>query len=655
MLARHQVSYRLTASVVTGGSEAGIDSFVCGIVGFTHLSKAGSRERIEAVTRALTHRGPAQQGVWQSADVSLGVVRRVAAPGSGEPIEDPEIGARVCFDGEIHNRAELARELGIEVPTGNSLCDGALALRAYLAWDEEAFARIRGPFAAAFWQPARKRLMLARDRMGVRPLYFARRAGNLYFGSEMKAILLHAEIPRELDLASLADYLSFNYVPGPRTLVEGIKKLPPGTWLRWDAGNVTTGVYWRLQMHPDPNVTAAGARQELDGLLQAAVKESLEGANPAAVWMGGGVECTALLKYAAATGTPLRTYSLVLPGSSARHSAYFQERARAVGAEHRDLELEEKMAPVLDELGYYSDEPNADPAAFPVWLLCKRCREETTLALTGRGADALFGGSPAHAADRHARRLRGLPAPVRKAVARLARMLPVGGEGGGRNYRLVRTLEGSLLDPLEAHFYWEGAFSREEQKSLRSGWDINVDAAPVPVPAGTPGGLNRFLWIDQTYGLPDTTLQTFDRVSMAADYTVRMPFLDARIVDFAARLPEDLKTRADQAKFLLAELVKDQGAVSLQQPRLDDFETLVHGWFRGELRELLLDTLNEQAVRDSGILEWPAVDNVVRAHLEQRANLGYHLWGLVVLFLWMRRWGISGPSRSGATPASGNI
>lgn len=580
----------------------------------------------------------------------------MAAPGPGEPVEDPESGTRVCFDGEIHNRVELAKELGAEVQ-GDSLCDSWLALRAFLAWDTEAFARLRGPFAAAFWEPSRKRLVLARDRMGLRPLYFARRGGNLYFGSEMKAILLHPEIPRDLDLASLADYLSFNYVPGPRTLVEGIKKLPPGSWLRWDAGNVTTGVYWRLEMCPDASFTVESATREMGELLQSAVEESVAGGHPAALWMGGGVECAALLKYASRTGAPMKTYSLAFAGRGAKDASYFRRLAKAAGAEHHELEMDDslEMVRILEELSEYSDEPSADPAAIPLWLLCKLCREETNLAISARGADALFGGSPAHAADRHAQRLRTLPAPVRKLVAQLARLLPTGGERGGRNYRLVRTLEGSLLDPVEAHFYWEGAFSREEQKSLRSGWAVNMDTAPVPLPEGARGGLNRFLWIDQTYGLPDSTLHTFDRISMAQAYPVRLPFLDARIVDFAARLPEDLKTHAGQPKFLLSELVRDQPVQNLQQPRLDDFETLVHGWFRGVLRELLLDTLSEHAVRDSGILEWPAVDAVIRAHLEQRANLGYHLWGLVVLFLWMRRWRISGPARSEATPASGNI
>ncbi len=627
---------------------------MCGIAGFTHLRKAADPDRIWEITRSLIHRGPDQQGVWESSDVSLGAVRLkiIDLEHGDQPMASDDGGTVLVFNGELYNHLELRRELEQAGHRFHSRCDTETALHAFLEWDIDAFRRFRGMFAAAFWTQSEKRLVLVRDHMGIKPLYFARSLGNIYFGSELKAILRHPAISRTIDLAGLADYLSLNYVPGPRTLVEGIEKLPPGTWLEWRTGTVTTGEYWRLEFDPDPGRDLASAKEELDGLLRSAVREQLASDVPLGVWSSGGLDSSTILHYASETASGrLKTFSVSFEGRAFDESRHFRQVAQAYGTDHHEFDLnpETDLARAIEEIPYYSDEPNADAGALPVWFLSKMCRQYVTVALSGDGADELFGGYKTYLADRYSQHLRGLPPEVLRFLERTARLLPVSDEKIGLDYKIKRLLQGSLLDPMEAHFFWNGTFSRSEQKDLRSGWDIPFDMRGAGRQGRAPD-LNRFLRMDQLCYLPDDILAKVDRMSMAHSLEVRPPFLDHRIVEFAARLPESLKIRGGALKFVLRELMKDRLPRAVMKRRKEGFDIPTHHWFRTILRPLLLDTLNEHSVRESGILSWPAVDAVIRAHLDRRANLGYHLWGLVVLFLWMKQWGITAPSRAEERP-----
>jgi asparagine synthase (glutamine-hydrolysing) len=623
---------------------------VCGIAGFTHLKKGPNPDRIWEITRALIHRGPDQQGVWESGDVSLGAVRLkiIDLKQGDQPIASDDGDTVLVFNGELYNHMELRRELEQAGHRFDSRCDTETVLHAFLEWDIDAFRRFRGMFAAAFWTQSERRLVLVRDHMGIKPLYFARRRENIYFGSELKAILLHPEIDRTIDLAGLSDYLSLNYVPGPRTLVEGVEKLAPGTWLECRAGTFSSGEYWRLEFNPDPKRDLGSAKEELDGLLRSAVSEQLVADVPLGVWSSGGLDSSTILHYASETARGrLKTFSVSFHGRSFDESQYFREIAQAYGTDHHEFDLnpDADLADVIEDIPYYSDEPSADAGALPVWFLSKMSRRHVTVALSGDGADELFGGYKTYLADRYSQRLRRLPPGVLRFGERTARLLPCSNEKIGLDYKINRLLQGSLLDPIEAHFFWNGTFSRGQQGNLRNGWEVPVDiAAERHGRAAT--GLSRFLCMDQLCYLPDDILTKVDRMSMAHSLEVRPPFLDHRIVEFAARLPENLKIRGGRLKFVLRELMKDRLPRSIVRRSKEGFDIPTHHWFRTILRPLLLDTLNEDSVRESGILSWPAVDAVIRAHLDRRANLGYHLWGLVVLFLWMKHWGITAPVRA---------
>ena len=609
---------------------------MCGIAGFTHAGGSPGPARIEEITRSLAHRGPDQQGTWQSFNVSLGAVRLKIIDlehGDQPMVAD---GVVIVFNGEIYNHLDVRRELESLGHRFESRCDTETVLHAFLEWDVACFSKLRGMFAAALWTESSRRLVLARDRVGIKPLYYCEHGGEIYFGSELKAILLHPEIDRRIDARGLNHYLSINYVPGPFTLVDGIRKLPPGNFLEWRDGTARIELYWKLSFQPDARMDLESAKGELDDLLRSAVREHLLSDVPLGVWASGGLDSTTILHYAAREVPKLKTFSISFRGRKFDESAYFREVAQVYGTDHCEFDLnpEVDIQNALEQFAYYSDEPSADAGAVPVWFLSKMCRREVTVALSGDGADELFGGYNTYLADRYARRLRILPMSIRRAAARAARWLPVSDEKIGLEYKIRRMLEGSLLDPVDAHFFWNGTFSNGEKRALC--------AALEPVEPLARRGVD-FIYLDQLYYLPDDILYKTDRMSMAHSLEVRPPFLDHRVIEFAARLPENFKIHGTSLKFILRELMKDKIPQSVIRRSKEGFDIPAHHWLRTFLRPLLVETLSERNVRESGIFSSAGVAEVVESHLARRANLGYHLWGLLILFLWMRRWRIQPP------------
>lgn len=623
---------------------------MCGIAGFTHRSLKSDRDRIHRATASLAHRGPDQQGFYESDAISLGVARLriIDLEGGDQPIISADQDTVIVFNGEIYNYRELRRELECLGHGFRTRSDTEVVLEAFGEWDTGCFSRLRGMFGVALWSESRQRLVLARDRLGIKPLYYHLRGGEFYFGSELKAILAHPEVERRLDLGGLNYFLSLNYVPCPHTLVDGIRKLPPGCWLEWRQGQMHTEPYWRLQFEPDRAWTLPAAAEELDRLLKEAVREHLLSDVPLGVWSSGGIDSSTILHYAAAaTSARLKTFSVSFAGRSFDESRYFREVAARYGTEHHEADLNpsQDLAGAVEEMAYYSDEPSADAGALPVWFLSRMSREHVTVALSGEGADELFGGYVTYRADRLARYLALVPAPLRRLALKALRWWPVSDDKVSLEYKVKRFLEGSLLPPDEAHCYWNGAFSPAQKRGFYGAVECNgIGDLFRALPAGAErcGRVNRYLWFDQLYYLPDDILYKCDRMSMAHSLEVRPPFLDHRIVEFASALPEKLKIRGRRHKLVLRELMRGKLPEAVLRRKKEGFDIPAHEWLRGVLKPLLLDTLTEDAIRRAGVFLAEPLLEAVRAHLERRVNLGFQLWGLLVLFLWMERWKIRG-------------
>jgi asparagine synthase (glutamine-hydrolysing) len=625
---------------------------VCGIAGFTHKNRKAPQGRIQEALATLHHRGPDQQGTFATESFSCCAARLkiIDLQCGNQPILENAGEWGIVFNGEIYNHAELRAELEKLGHTFSSHSDTETVLKAFLQWDVDCLRRLRGMFAVALWNKPQKRLLLARDRMGIKPLYYTRIGEDLYFGSELKSIFVHPEVSRRLSVDGLDCYLALNYVPCPWTLIDGIKKVPPGEWLQWQDGTVTTGSYWRLPFGQIRQLSLNAAKEELDLLMAQSVKEHLLSDVPLGVWLSGGVDSTSILHYAAkATNSQLKTFSISFRGRSFDETQYIRRAVEQYGTDHDELDLNPSvdLQGAIEEFAYYSDEPSADAGALPVWFLSKLCKRKTTVALSGEGADELFGGYLTYRANRISHLLRKFPRALTSLGLNIFRRWPRSDEKLGFEYKATRLLEGTLMSPEFAHAYWNGTFSKNEIEtltrralpdalsgvvgSLRSLPPVHDDLAP-------------YLWLDQKYYLADDILVKSDRMSMAHSVEVRPAFLDHRIVEFAATLPAPLKIVGARQKVILKELMRDKlPAAILQRPKMG-FDIPAHQWLRGPLRKLLEDAVQFGLREYRDFFHGERIAQLVERHQRKEINIGYHLWGLLILFLWMKKWQVQVPA-----------
>ncbi len=619
---------------------------MCGIAGFTTLGHPVKRGRISEVIATIHHRGPDGHGVHESGCVALGNARLsiIDVDAGYQPMYAKNGDVVIVYNGEIYNHAELREELEALGHHFDTRCDTEVVLKGFVQWDTACFSRLRGMFAIAIWTESEKRLVLARDRMGIKPLYLYHRGRDIYFGSELKTLFAHPEIPRQLDLTGLGYYLSLNYVPSPYTLVDGIEKLGAGEMLEWRAGEIRRDPYWNLRLSPQ-QWTLDDAKTSLDELLRLSIREHLISDVPLGVWASGGLDSSTVLHYAAQEVPKLKTFSISFKGHSHDESEYFRTVAAHYGTDHHEFDLnpEVDLPNTVQRLVDYSDEPSADAGALPVWFLSMMTRRHVTVALSGEGADELFGGYLTYRADHLYHQVNRLPAWLRRTGLSLLRLWPVSDDKISLEYKAKRFLEGSLLKPAAAHLFWNGTFSMDQKRRLLG---IGRPADPgqlmntLPTEAFACGDVNRFLWLDQRYYLADDILNKCDRMSMAHSLEVRPPFLDHRIVEFAASLPENLKVRGKLLKFILRDLMRGKLPEAVLTRPKEGFDIPAHRWFRGPLRPLLDDVVSERAVHETGVFQWQAVARIKSEHQRRAASHGYGLWGLLILFLWMRRWKI---------------
>jgi asparagine synthase (glutamine-hydrolysing) len=635
-----------------------VQSLVCGIAGYTHANRCLDEDLIRSITNLIRHRGPDQQGIYLSEGISLGAVRLkiIDLDGGNQPMQSEDGRTVLVYNGEIYNYREVREDLVRRGHHFQSNSDTEVVLRAFLEWDTTSFAKLKGMFALALWQESTRRLVLARDRMGIKPLYYSEQAGQIYFGSELKVLLAHPGISRTLDLAALDQYLSLNYVPCPRTLIQGIEKLPPGHVLEWTAGKPSLRPFWELKFLPAEDLGEDEATERLDGLLRRSVREHLISDVSLGVWLSGGVDSSTIVHYAASESSqPLKTFSVSFHGRSFDESRYFRTVSERYSTEHHEFDLSRnlQLEETIRQFVQFADEPCGDSSSLPVWYLSKLCRQHVTVALSGEGADELFGGYLTYQADRLARFMRVVPEPLRQSALNAARRyLPVSEDKIGLEYMVKRFLEGTFLSPFERHCYWNGMFSETQKRELctferdsASGIDFLANGAQ------SLGTLNRFLWFDQRYYLVDDILAKVDRMSMAHSLEVRPPFLDHQIVEFASSLPESFKIRGWRQKYLLKRLMRDKLPRQILARKKIGFDIPAHDWLRRELRPLLLEELSPSVVSRTGLFRPETIQKWMRAHFEGHINIGFHLWGLLILFLWMKKWEIVPPLQKLEEPA----
>ncbi|HYW27512.1 MAG TPA: asparagine synthase (glutamine-hydrolyzing) [Terriglobales bacterium] len=613
---------------------------MCGIAGWA--GRPGDPELLDRMGRVLLHRGPDERGqlIRGCAGFAFQRLSIIDVAGGNQPIENEDGTVAIVLNGEIYNHHELRRGI---VERGHRLRTRSDVEVVLHLWEEEREAcleRLRGMFALAIWDERERTLFLARDRVGKKPLYHCRLAdGTLLFGSEIKAILQHPEVRRVPDLAAIDHYLTLQYVPSPLTAFEGVRRLAPGHWLRWSDGEVETRRYWRLQYGPKHSEPEVELREELVRILREAVAVRLESEVPLGAFLSGGVDSSAVVAMAAGSSAKrLKTFSIGFEEDEFDESPYARMVAERFGTEHHELRIGRTAPDLIDDIVWHYDQPFGDSSAIPSFHVARITRPHVTVVLNGDGGDESFAGYGRYRLVARTANLYRVPGPLRRAAlgaARAVRRLQ-GRRGGG-------IAEYSHRDAYEAY-----VATLRHLSPVRKAWMYSHDALR-DLPAEPPPMLEQLerqrpsdlldamLETDVNHYLPDDLLVKMDVATMAHSLEARSPLLDHQLLEFAARLPSNLKLRGSTGKYLFKEALRGvlPDAV-LDRPKMG-FGVPLADWLRTGLRELLLDTLLSDRALGRGYFRPAAVRQMVNVHLAGRNEHQRVLWDLLLLELWLRR------------------
>jgi asparagine synthase (glutamine-hydrolysing) len=602
---------------------------VCGIVG-----TIGDTSRLERMSATLVHRGPDSHGSFVDGDVGL-AARRLSVidlETGDQPLANEDGTVTVVQNGEIYNYEELRRELERAGHRFRTHGDTEVLVHAYEEWGDSFAERLRGMFAVALWDAPRRRLLLARDRFGIKPLYVREHAGGLDFASELRAL------PRgEIDLDALEAFLAFNSIPAPLTIFRGIRKLRPGHVLVWEEGAVREERFARPGPLPERTDEQAELVEELRGRLRDSVRAHLVADVPVAVLLSGGVDSGLLAALAAQeTSGTLRTFSIGFDEAAFDELADARRVAQRYGTAHEELVLRPDAALLLPALAEAFDEPFADSSALPTYLVSELASRHVKVALSGEGGDELFGGYYTYAADLLAARLGGLARLARPLVERL----PSSSGKASFDYKAKRFVRAAHLPPLEAHHGWKEIFSpavRSELTGRSHPFDpVDLLRARYAETEGAPL-LARLQDVDLGLYLVDDLLVKTDRASMAWSLEARVPFLDTAVTNLALALPTRHKVRGFGKKLLLRKAAEPLLPREIVHGRKRGFSIPAAAWLRGELEPFARDTLSTDTLRRQGFFRPDAVHALIDAHVGGREDLSRQLWGLLAFTLWHER------------------
>ncbi len=618
---------------------------ICGVV--TDGTRAApARPVLERMTEALAHRGPDAAGLYLRGPAGLGSRRLsiIDLAGGDQPIANEDGTIWIVYNGEVFNYRELRRDLLARGHRLATASDTEVIVHLYEEDGAGCVRRLRGMFAFALWDATRKTLLLARDRLGIKPLYYAERPGVLAFASELRSLRHALPGAPEVDPQALEEYVTLGYVPSPRAIFAGIRKLPPAHTLEWSRGRATLRRYWTVRYDAgarDDVTTAAG---RLRALLDDAVRAWTVSDVPVGAFLSGGVDSsivTALMCRAADGG--VRTFSIGFDDPAYDELRYARQTAARYGTEHHEVVLGASALASLPQVVWFLDEPLADDSAVPTFTVSRLARAHVKVVLSGDGGDELFGGYAWTYRDQLRRAMDWLPGPVRGALAGLAGNGDVSPHGAGWPARLRRALRdavGTLEDGYLRRTTIGAPFKRllyhPALRARLGGYDGASPARAILALDGVKDPRERMLRADQHLYLPDDILFKVDRMSMAHSLEVRTPLLDHHLVEFAAALPYNLKVRGLTSKYLLKRAVRDLVPPPLLRQRKRGFSVPVGRWLRGgagaHARAILLGPAAHR--RELWSLEF--VRWMLDEHEAGRQDFGRRLWALLVLEVWAR-------------------
>jgi asparagine synthase (glutamine-hydrolysing) len=622
---------------------------MCGIAGI--VSQSSDLELIGRMSEAMTHRGPDGSGIWSDGLCSLGhrrlAIIDLSAKGT-QPLCNENETVWIVFNGEIYNFQELRAELERFGHKFTSHTDTEVIVHAYEQWGAECVKKLRGMFAFAIWDQQKRRLFLARDRVGKKPLYYADTGRCFAFASELQALLQNSELRREVDLEAVDSYLSWGYVPGPLTGFKNVLKLPPAHFLVLDVGPDDTKVrverYWKLEYSPKVTITELEAEEHLREKLTEAVRYRLISDVPLGAFLSGGIDSSIVVGLMAqVSGARVRTFSIGFDDNDYNELRFARAIAQRWGTDHTELIVKPDELAVLPKLVRHYGEPYADSSAIPTFYVSKMTRSGVTVALNGDGGDESFAGYDRYAATRIADKLEALGL-LGSATAVLARLLPDSIDPKNRVRRAKRFLSVAREERPARYSTWVSYFTATAKRQLYAPYFEEAIALK-----------NRRHWMEDLWKemddmesvdaamavdiksyLPYDLLTKVDIASMANSLEARSPFLDHVVMEFAAKLPIDLKLHRRQSKYLLKKTFADLLPMENIRRRKMGFGVPIAKWLRTSSRELLKDTLLSHQARERGYFETKWIDHLVREHIAEKADHSFQLWSLLMLELWQR-------------------
>jgi asparagine synthase (glutamine-hydrolysing) len=622
---------------------------MCGIHGVLHLDGspapgAAALSRMGAITR---HRGPDDEGSYVDGPAAIGMRRLsiIDLSGGHQPIANEDETLVVVCNGEIYNFRELRAELisrGHRFRTGS---DVEVIVHAYEQYGDEFVAKLDGMFSFAMWDRRKQRMLIGRDPLGIKPLYLYQDAKRLAFASEAKALFELPGISCDIDPEALPDYLALGYVPAPRSMFRGVRKLAPATLLTITGNKLETRRYWDLPRDVDRSLSRADWQRAVRERVERAVVEQMVSDVPLGAFLSGGVDSSAVVGLMARNSDrPVKTYSIGFEGSSGaklyNELPYAREVATMFKTEHHEIVVQPDVARLLPRLLWHMDEPMADAALITTYLVSEFARRDVTVILSGVGGDELFGGYHRYRDEYYRRRYQMLPKWMRSGVITpLARCLPADRHNKWMNVtRLARTFLLADSQPFEQRYerFVEvyGTEARTRLLNGRGGGSLAVANAFATAPTADP--LARLMAVDFATQLPDDLLMLTDKMSMATSLECRVPLLDRQLVEMAARMPADVKMPGGEMKGLLKSALSDLLPRSILYRAKRGFGAPVGAWIRSELAPMLDHVLSRKNIEQRGWFDWNAVAETIDLHRRQRADHTDHLMCLMNLELWAR-------------------
>ena len=626
---------------------------MCGICGILY-EDSNRRPDIEILKRmcdTLVHRGPDDHGQVVLGHVGLGIRRLsiIDLSTGKQPLSNEDGKVSIVFNGEVYNYRELRRDLEKSGHRFSTQSDTETIVHGYEEWGEGVCEKLNGMFGLALWDGRKKKLLLARDRLGIKPLYYYQDEEKLVFGSEIKAILQCPGIRKEIDLTALDNYLTFEYIPSPRSIFKDIRKLEPGQYLTWQDGKIRVKLYWKL-IPEEKAWRGEDARERLSELLEDSVRLRLVSDVPLGAFLSGGIDSSIVVSLMAKLmDDPVKTFSIGFKESSYNELKYARSVAHKYGTEHHEFFVEAKALELTEKLVKQFDEPFGDFSIFPTYLVSKIARDFVTVTLSGDGGDELFAGYDTYRAHRFDRWFyHWLPKVVKDGFfGRLARWLPPTEKKKGAINSFRRFVQGTCLSKSLYHARWMVFLQEWERGKVFSKSVLNTIEREDPYDfihryshlVDGFDDVTRTGFIDVKTYLVDDILVKVDRMSMATSLEARVPYLDHRVVEFAFTLPPGLKMRGFKTKFLLEKTFWDRLPREVQNRDKQGFSIPIKNWIRGELKSMMLDLLDTSRIKQQGFFNPLYISKLISEHLGGMENHSHLLWALMVFEQWYEMYG----------------